>query len=113
MNRILPLEKVWTYCRKAGRAASRPVVLLYLVLRDPATPRKDKYIVYSALAYLVLPIDIISAKKIPVLGWADEAGAVALAYKSVKGNITPAMEMQADELLNSWFGLDDESTVVE
>lgn len=96
-------DGVKTYATKVGRVAARPVVLLYFVLRNPSMPKKDKYIVYSALAYVLLPIDLISAKKIPILGWMDEAGSIALAYKKVKNNITPAIEMQADELLDKWF----------
>ena len=103
MDTSLILQQLGSYARRVGRMAARPVVLLYFVLRDPATPKKDKYIVYAALAYVVLPIDLISAKRIPILGWADEAAAIAFAYKRVKKNITPAMEMQADNLLDRWF----------
>lgn len=104
MDTSIILRQLGNYARRVGRVAARPAVLLYFVLRDPSTPKKDKYIVYAALAYIVLPIDIISAKKIPILGWADEAGAIAIAYKRVKENISPAMEMQADALLDKWFG---------
>ena len=96
-------ERLGKYAKRVGRLAARPAVILYLVLRNPATPKKDKYIVYSALAYLVLPIDLISAKKIPILGWVDEAGSIAMAYKRVKDNITPEIEKEADKLLEHWL----------
>lgn len=103
MDSTVILNNLGTYAKRVGRTAARPVVILYFVLRDPATPKKDKYIVYGALAYLVLPVSLISAKKIPILGWADEAAAIAWAYKRVKNNVTPDIERQADELLNKWF----------
>lgn len=103
MDSTVILNNLGTYAKRVGRTAARPVVILYFVLRDPATPKKDKYIVYGALAYLVLPVNLISAKKIPILGWADEAAAIAWAYKRVKNNVTPDIERQADELLNKWF----------
>ena len=96
-------EWIKAYAKKAGRVAARPVVLLYLVLRNPATPRKDKWIVYAALAYVMLPVDFIPARRFALLGWTDESAAIAVAYKRVKGNVTPAVEMQADEILNKWF----------
>lgn len=106
MDTSLILENLGQYAKRVGRKVARPVVILYFVLCNPATPQKDKYVVYAALAYIVLPINLISSKKIPVLGWADEAGALAIAYKLVKNNITPAIEMQADELLDKWFGVE-------
>lgn len=103
MDSTVILNNLGTYAKRVGRTAARPVVILYFVLRDPATPKKDKYIVYGALAYLVLPVNLISAKKIPILGWADEAAAIAWAYKRVKNNVTPEIERQADALLDKWF----------
>jgi uncharacterized membrane protein YkvA (DUF1232 family) len=103
LNFTLIHDKLKEYSYRVGRTVARPAVILYFVLRDPATPKKDKYTVYAALAYLVLPINLISAKRIPILGWADEAAAIALAYKKVKNNITPSIEKQADALLDKWF----------
>lgn len=103
MDTSIILNNLGNYARRVGRTVARPAVILYFVLRDPATPKKDKYVVYAALAYLVLPINLISAKRIPLLGWADEAAAIALAYKRVKNNITPDIEQQADMLLERWF----------
>lgn len=104
MDTSIILNNLGSYAKRVGRTVARPAVILYYVLRDPATPKKDKYIIYGALAYLVLPINLISAKRIPILGWADEATAIALAYKRVKNNITPEIEMQADAWLDMWFG---------
>lgn len=99
----LILCKLSNYARQVGRVAIRPLVIIYFVMSNPTTPKKDKCIIYTALAYVLLPIDLIPAKRIPVLGWVDEASAIAVAYRKVKGNITPSIEMQADELLDKWF----------
>ena len=113
MDTSLFQQNIGVYARKVGRAAARPVVTLYMVLRDPKTPRRDKYIIYSALAYVLLPIDLISAKKIPILGWADEAGSIAVAYKKVIKNITPEVERQTEAVLDRWFTKYDKFEVVE
>ncbi|MCR5193890.1 MAG: DUF1232 domain-containing protein [Bacteroidales bacterium] len=103
MDTTAILNNLGSYAKRVGRTAARPAVLLYLVLKDPATSKKDKYIVYAALAYLVLPINLISAKRIPILGWVDEAAAIAIAYKKVKNNISPEMEHEAETMLDRWF----------
>jgi len=103
MDTTAILNNMGSYVKRVGRTAAKPAILLYLVLKAPATSKKDKYIVYAALAYIVLPINLISAKRIPLLGWVDEAAAIALAYKKVKNNITPDMELEAENMLDRWF----------
>ena len=76
---------------------------MYYVLKSDNTPTSAKAIIYGALAYLVLPVNLISQKRHPILGWADEEAAIALAYKKVKQFITPEMERQAEETLDKWF----------
>ncbi|MCF0200535.1 MAG: DUF1232 domain-containing protein [Bacteroidales bacterium] len=97
-------DKVRDYSKKVGRVAARPVVLLYFVMTDPQTPRSDKVAIGAALAYLILPIDLISAKRHPIFGWTDELTSVAIITKKVRHLITPSMEMRVDEQLDKWFG---------
>lgn len=96
-------DKIKTYAKKVGRAGTKPVLLLYYVMTDEATPRSVKLTVGSALAYLVLPINLISAKKHPLTGRLDEAAAVVLAYQQIKKHISPEMERKVNETLDKWF----------
>ncbi|MDR2533602.1 MAG: DUF1232 domain-containing protein [Tannerellaceae bacterium] len=96
-------DKLGDYARKVGKTAARPVLLLYYVLKSPSTPASDKAVIVAALSYIVLPIDIIPASRIPIIGWLDEAAAVMYAYKKVSSNINPDIERQADEALEKWF----------
>ena len=59
--------------------------------------------ILSTISYLVLPIDLISAKRLPFLGWIDEAFSLSVAYQKVSKNITPEIERRTDELLDKWF----------
>lgn len=59
----------------------------YYCAFDKETPFKVKVILMSALAYFVLPIDAIP-DFIPVLGFTDDAAALAAAIATVKGAIT-------------------------
>lgn len=100
-------EKIREYATKAGRKSTRPLLLLYYVMKSKETPKSDKLMLASAIAYVVLPIDLISAKRLPIIGWIDEIISLSVAYQKVCEHITPEMERKADELLDKWFFLDE------
>lgn len=77
--------------------------VLYYVLRSPETPSSDKMLIVAALSYLVLPIDLISAKRLPIIGWIDEAVSLVYAYKKVCRYVTPEIESEVDNILERWF----------
>ena len=101
----LPLlwDKLKSSAKRLGRYTSKKALLMYYVLKSDSTPTSAKVIIYGALAYLILPINLISAKRHPILGWADEVAAIALAYKKIKQYITPEMDQQAEATLDKWF----------
>lgn len=96
------LDNLCAYATKIGRISTRPAVLLYYVMVSSDTPKSDKLLILSALSYLVLPIDFISAK-LPIIGWLDEIVSLTVAYQKVCRYITPEIEMKADSLLDKWF----------
>ena len=102
-NKKLLLEKLQEYAIKIGRMSSRPALLLYFVMTSKETPKSDKFLILSTLSYLILPVDIISAKRLPLIGWMDEAVSLTVAYQKVCKYITPSMERKADAILDRWF----------
>ena len=96
-------EKIADYAKLVGRTTARPVLLLYYVLRSPETPSSDTILIVAALSYLILPIDLISAKRLPVIGWIDEAFSLVYAYKKVCRYVTPEIESEVDNILERWF----------
>lgn len=100
-------DRLWNgitrYSKRVGRIATRPLLLLYYVMKSPDTPKRDKVIISAAIAYVVLPINIISVKRFPIIGWVDEVLSIAVAYDRMKRHITPEMERKADEQLDKWF----------
>ena len=94
---------IFDWCRKVGRTAARPVLLLWYVMRSPTTPRKDKLAIFVSLAFLVFPIDILDAKRLPVIGWLDEIVSIAVMIQKMTKYITPQMQYRVDELLDKWF----------
>ena len=91
------------FAKKAGRVAARPVLLLYYVMKSDQTPRSDKLMILSTLAYLIVPIDIINAKRLPIIGWLDEAVSLSVAIQKMSQHITPKIERQTDDTLDRWF----------
>lgn len=96
-------DKLQEYAIKVGRISARPLLLLYFIMVSKDTPKSDKLMILSTLSYLVFPIDLISAKRLPVIGWIDEAFSLSVAYQKVSKNITPEIESKTDALLDKWF----------
>lgn len=91
------------YAKKMWWLTTRPVLLTYFVMIDDATPANDKISLAASIAYVVLPIDLLSAKRFPILGWLDELVSLTVAYQKVCKYVTPDMERKADEILDKWF----------
>ena len=112
MDKILRLfggsEQLWQYIQKyaktAGVEGTRTVLELYYVLKSPDTPGLDKTIIVAALAYQLLPEDLISTENFGILGFIDNGAALALAYNRVKSRVTPQIDAQVNGILNQWFG---------
>lgn len=96
-------DKVADYSRKVGRLGARPILTVYCVLKSEKMPSSEKLVVFTALAYVVLPIDVISAKRLPIIGWLDEIVSLSVAYRKVMKYVTPEIEREVDELLDRWF----------
>lgn len=103
INTVVLKDKLQVYAMKVGRISARPVLLLYFIMVSKDTPKSDKLMILSTISYLVFPIDLVSAKRLPIIGWVDEAFSLSVAYQKVSKNITPEIERKTDALLDKWF----------
>ena len=103
INTAVLKDKLQVYAMKVGRISARPVLLLYFIMVSKDTPKSDKLMILSTISYLVFPIDLVSAKRLPIIGWVDEAFSLSVAYQKVSKNITPEIERKTDALLDKWF----------
>lgn len=78
----------WSVVAKVSPSLARTALELYYVMKEDSTPLGAKATIVAALGYLICPIDLIP-DVIPILGFTDDAGALALAYKKVKDYVTP------------------------
>ena len=77
-------DKLQEYAIKVGRISARPILLLYFIMVSKDTPKSDKLMILSTLSYLVFPVDLISAKRLPIIGWIDEAFSLSVAYQNAE-----------------------------
>lgn len=96
----------WTKLKKVARKAGVKVIyaslLLYYVLRNPATPQADRTKILGALGYFILPIDLIP-DFIPGAGFTDDLAALTWALYSVAKNVTPEVKIMARQKLGEWI----------
>ena len=104
-------KKVWmsikNYAVKGGRATTKTLLELYYVMIDKNTASTDKLLIGAAIAYQVLPTDLLSKKRFGLFGLTDNAATLALAYKKMKSAITPEIEAKVEATLVKWFGEKD------
>ena len=77
-------------------------LVVYYALQSPALPKKDKAKIIAALAYLILPFDILP-DAIPVVGVIDDA-AILWAVLRLLVVIDDSIKAQAAERVRQWFG---------
>lgn len=91
------------YAKKIGGEVIYKALQLFYVLQKRDTPLKAKATIIGALGYLISPIDIIP-DFIPVLGFTDDAAAVAVALAVVSAYIDDEVNAKAKEKFDSIFG---------
>ena len=95
-------KKIGTFALAAGKGTIEKVLVLYFCLQDPDTPAWAKGIIVAALGYFILPLDIIPDFT-PMVGFADDLGALAAASGAVLMHIKPEHEAKAKQKLTQWF----------
>jgi uncharacterized membrane protein YkvA (DUF1232 family) len=98
------MDKLRPWAVKAGRAATRPLLQFYYVMDDDNTSVLDRVLIYGAIIYTVLPIDLIPRAVYKFFGVLDDGVAILYVYKKVKDKITPEINIKVEETLNAWFG---------
>ena len=88
-------DKIKKFARKAGIKLIYLALLLFYTLQSGNLSLKDKAIIYGALGYFILPIDLIP-DWIPVIGLSDDFGTLMYAYKRIKENITDEIREKAE-----------------
>ena len=92
--------RFWQTLKKAARQIPfmEDVVAAYYCALDPKTPMRVRGILLAALAYFVMPIDIIP-DFVAVFGFTDDVAVLAAAISAIRNHITDAHYSAARQAL--------------
>jgi uncharacterized membrane protein YkvA (DUF1232 family) len=96
-------QKLKDFATYAGREVVEKALILFFAAQRAETPLWAKTVIYSALAYFILPTDAIP-DFMPLSGYADDLGTLVMALGTVTRSITPEVKASAKQTVNSWFG---------
>ena len=98
------MDKLRPWALKAGRVATRPLLQFYYVMDDENTSTLDRVLIYAAIIYTILPMDLLPSVIYKFLGILDDGVAMLFVYKKIKDKITPEINAKVEDTLNEWFG---------
>lgn len=96
-------EKIKKVAKKAGIKVVYAALVLYYLTTEGDIPIKEKVLIYGALGYFILPIDMIPDSLL-VLGFTDDFAALGYALYTASKYVTPDIEAKAEAKLREWFG---------
>ena len=108
----LPKLLFWQRLRDWGRMLKNDIIVLYLVMKHPATPLAVKALAALVVGYALSPIDLIP-DFIPVLGYLDDLVilpvGILIVTRLVPKPILQSCRMEAEHRINRlkpklWFG---------
>ena len=112
-NAGLLLEHIKKQAISGSKETTRIMLELYFVMINNQTSKFNKIIIGSALAYQLLPNDLLSREDYGILGYLDNAAALYLAYKHVKKSVTLEIKKEVDETLEEWAKSANEFTIMK
>ena len=107
------LEYIKKQAAKGSKETTRMMLELYYVMQSDKTSKFNKLVIGAALAYQLLPNDLLPRENYGLLGYLDNATALFLAYKRIKKSVTPEIRQKVDETLDSWAKSIDDFTIMK
>ena len=97
-------DKLKTYALQTGRVATKPILTFYYVMHQTETTTLEKALIYGAIAYIIIPSDLIPRRTLSVLGILDDAAVIAYIHKKVSNKVTAEITNKVEDTLDQWFG---------
>lgn len=88
------IEKMKTFGQQAGQKLVEQAFIMWYTLHAPQTPISAKLTIAGALAYWILPVDLIP-DVLPAVGFTDDFTTIASAMTSIAMSITPEIRAKA------------------
>ena len=96
-------DKITSVLKSAGAEVVYKALQLYYATQNPACPIAMKGVIYAALGYFILPVDIIP-DFIPVVGFTDDLLAIGAAIGMASMYIDDSVIRQAQDKMRGFFG---------
>ena len=87
---------------KAGRTIAKPALEVLEMALDPYTPAKVRVSLMAAMAYLIMPFDLIP-DFMPLVGFSDDFVALTAVLSIWSKYMTPSIRTRAEKKLNKLF----------
>lgn len=107
------LDSIKNFAIVGSKETTRMMLELYYVMMSENTSKFNKLIIGAALAYQLLPNDVLPKEDYGMLGYLDNATALYLAYKRIKKNVSPEIKQKVDETLAEWAKSAEEFTILK
>ena len=98
-------KKIRPWALKVGRVAARPILQFYHVMDDEKTSTVDRLMIYGAIAYTIIPFDLLPRSIFGLLGVLDDGAAILYVRNRIRERITPEITLRVEEQLDQWFGV--------
>lgn len=95
------------YAKKAGRAATRPLLQWWFVMADENTTAWEKALIFGAIAYIIIPGDLVPRRVFRFLGLVDDMAVVAWLFNKIDSKLTQEIKDAVEDILDDWFGSPD------
>ena len=96
-------DKLAGYARAAGEDIVDRALQLHYAMQKPELPHWARATIYGALGYFIVPLDAVP-DFLPVTGYVDDLGVLALAFATVSRHIDDDVRAKAKARLRKWFG---------
>ena len=97
-------EHIVLYSKTAGRNATREGLKAFFIIKESSIPLEERIILLAGITYIVIPNDLLPAKKLGILGILDDATVMAYVDRKLRLSMTPAINDKVESTLNQWFG---------
>lgn len=104
-------EKIVSYSKRAGRAATREVLKFYYVMEDGDLSTFEKALVYAGIVYIVVPGDLMPRAVLGWLGLLDDVGVATWILKKISDRVSADITRKVEATLDDWFGPEIVTTV--
>lgn len=96
------IKKALQFAKVIGKEALHKAFQLYYVLQKPELPQKQKLVIMGALAYFVLPADLVP-DILPLVGYSDDAAMIAYAFWQALPYMDDEVNEKADKMMQKIF----------